>query len=169
MNWFVKNVNIPNLISLTRLCLLPLVYLLVTGGYRPEAFALVLFLSVTDWVDGYIARTTGQVTELGKLLDPLADRLMVVVVVYSLFAAGTVSLAVMLAFGLRELAALFGYAIFAVRGTRFAVSTTGKNVATFVYICIALSVISSTAARFLWVAATAYWLSLLLYLKKDKI
>jgi cardiolipin synthase (CMP-forming) len=69
-------VTIPNLLSLVRILLIPLfVLLLASPDTRLAGFLLLGGVVGTDWVDGAIARRTGQVTELGKLLDPLADRL----------------------------------------------------------------------------------------------
>ncbi len=68
----------PNLLSFLRILLIPVfVILLADEDTRLGGFVLLGFVQGTDWVDGYIARRWGQVTELGKLLDPLADRLAV--------------------------------------------------------------------------------------------
>lgn len=68
--------TIPNALSAFRILLIPAFILLLRGDDTRLAGFLLLGLVVsTDWVDGFIARRTGQVTELGKLLDPLADRL----------------------------------------------------------------------------------------------
>lgn len=71
--------TVPNLLSLLRILLIPIFVLLLRGddAARYAGFAVLGALQATDWVDGYIARRTGQVTEVGKLLDPLADRLVV--------------------------------------------------------------------------------------------
>jgi cardiolipin synthase (CMP-forming) len=72
--------TIPNLISLARLLCVPVFLWLLLGPDRPIA-AGVLFavLGATDWVDGYIARhVAGQASELGKVLDPVADRALLV-------------------------------------------------------------------------------------------
>jgi cardiolipin synthase (CMP-forming) len=68
--------TVPNLLSLIRILLIPAFVLLLLGD-GTEAAGLILLGGVvaTDWVDGYIARRTGQVTTLGKILDPVADRL----------------------------------------------------------------------------------------------
>jgi cardiolipin synthase len=68
--------TLPNALSLVRILLIPaFVLLLVDPDSRLAGFLLLGAVVSTDWVDGVIARRTGQVTELGKLLDPLADRL----------------------------------------------------------------------------------------------
>jgi cardiolipin synthase (CMP-forming) len=67
--------TVPNLLSFVRILLIPVfVMLLLRDGTRLAGFLLLGAVVATDWVDGVIARRTGQVTELGKLLDPLADR-----------------------------------------------------------------------------------------------
>jgi cardiolipin synthase (CMP-forming) len=69
-------VTIPNALSAIRIALIPAFVLLLAGdGTRLAGFVLMGLVVATDWVDGYVARRMGQVTELGKLLDPLADRL----------------------------------------------------------------------------------------------
>ncbi len=85
--------TVPNLISFVRIALIPVFVPLIVDP--DTAFAgLVLFAAVvaTDWVDGVVARATGQVSELGKVLDPVADRLAI--------AAGLVALVVADAFPL---------------------------------------------------------------------
>ena len=70
--------TVPNLLSAIRILLIPVfVTLLLRHDRRFEMAGLLLVGAVvaTDWVDGYIARHTGQVSNLGKLLDPVADRL----------------------------------------------------------------------------------------------
>lgn len=69
--------TLPNLISLIRLGCLPIfVYLLFGRHNRAAAAWLLAGLGATDWIDGYIARHWHQVSELGKVLDPVADRLL---------------------------------------------------------------------------------------------
>jgi cardiolipin synthase (CMP-forming) len=68
--------TVPNALSAFRILLIPaFVLLLMEEDTRLVGFLLLGLVVSTDWVDGYLARRTGQVTELGKLLDPLADRL----------------------------------------------------------------------------------------------
>ncbi len=78
MNW-----NIPNILTVLRLLAAPAVAVMFLYFTRPWAdwFALVLFVSaaVTDWLDGYLARSWKQTTKLGAMLDPIADKAMVVI------------------------------------------------------------------------------------------
>ena len=79
--------TLPNLISSLRILLIP-VFVAMILDHDTSTAGLVLFgtVAATDWVDGVIARRTDRVTELGKILDPTADRLAI--------AAGIIALAV---------------------------------------------------------------------------
>ena len=68
--------TLPNALSLARILLIPVfVVLLLRPGTEAAGVILLIAVVSTDWIDGYIARRTGQVSNLGKLLDPVADRL----------------------------------------------------------------------------------------------
>ena len=75
--------TIPNILSVLRLLAAPLVAVMFLYFTRPYAdwFALSLFVlaSVTDWFDGYLARAWGQETRMGAMIDPIADKAMVVI------------------------------------------------------------------------------------------
>ena len=75
--------TIPNILSVLRLAAAPILAVAFLYFSRPYAdwFALVLFViaSVTDWVDGYLARSWQQVTKMGAMIDPIADKAMVVI------------------------------------------------------------------------------------------
>ena len=67
--------TVPNALSVLRLLLIPLFLWLILVAQADMAAVVVLAVSgITDWADGLIARTTGQITRLGRLLDPLVDR-----------------------------------------------------------------------------------------------
>ncbi|MBN2624447.1 MAG: CDP-alcohol phosphatidyltransferase family protein [Acidimicrobiales bacterium] len=69
--------TLPNLITIVRLACLPLfLWLLFARDNRAAAAWLLAGLGITDWVDGYLARHLHQTSELGKVLDPVADRLL---------------------------------------------------------------------------------------------
>ncbi|MGN7356084.1 CDP-diacylglycerol--glycerol-3-phosphate 3-phosphatidyltransferase [Paenibacillus sp. SAF-054] len=97
--------NLPNRITIARICLIPImmVFLLVDFSFYPEPLvwnsyelplnqliAVFIFIvaASTDGIDGYLARKNNMVTNLGKLLDPLADKLLVAAVLISLVEMG---------------------------------------------------------------------------------
>lgn len=81
--------TIPNVISAIRIALVPVFLWLLLGKDDPLAAGLLIGgIGSTDWVDGYLARRLGQVSPLGKILDPVADRLAVVAAVAGGWAAG---------------------------------------------------------------------------------
>ena len=83
--------TIPNVISLIRLLCMPVfVYLLFGRENRAAAAWLLAALGATDWIDGYIARHFNQVSDLGKILDPVADRLLFFVGVGGILIDGSV-------------------------------------------------------------------------------
>jgi cardiolipin synthase len=85
--------TVPNVVTMVRLLCLPLFLWLLFGAAEQTAAAILLaVLGATDWVDGYVARRFGQVSTLGKVLDPLADRLLVGTAVISILVYGAVPL-----------------------------------------------------------------------------
>lgn len=72
--------TLPNVLSLLRLGVLPVVFLDLMSGRLTRALVIAVIFGATDWLDGYVARRTGQVSRLGQILDPIADRALVVVV-----------------------------------------------------------------------------------------
>ncbi|HLA93217.1 MAG TPA: CDP-alcohol phosphatidyltransferase family protein [Actinomycetota bacterium] len=124
--------TVPNLISFARIATIPLFFSLIVDEDTTKA-GLILFgvVAATDWVDGVVARATGQVSEFGKVLDPVADRLAI--------AAGLIALVVRDAFPLwaallilvRDVAILVaGLVLLVCRDARIEVRYLGK-VATF--------------------------------------
>lgn len=76
--------TIPNLLSAIRLALVPVFLVLVLTGQDVAALLVIVFSSVSDYVDGIIARRFSQITRLGQLLDPAADRLFIFAAVFAL-------------------------------------------------------------------------------------
>lgn len=80
-----------NLVTFVRLALLPVfVWILFSTDHRAIAAWLLAFLGATDWIDGYLARKLHQVSSVGKVIDPVADRLLVIVGLLSVAAASGV-------------------------------------------------------------------------------
>lgn len=75
-----KILNLPNLLTMMRIAVIPLLAALLMSPSRSAGFwaaALFAIASITDWLDGYLARRMGIVTIFGKFLDPIADKLIV--------------------------------------------------------------------------------------------
>src|SRR5690606_9017232 len=73
--------NLPNLVTLARIAAIPVICVLIVagGGWRWAGFALYVVAAASDWVDGYLARRMNLVSPLGRMLDPIADKLLVAV------------------------------------------------------------------------------------------
>jgi cardiolipin synthase len=84
--------SIPNLITLARILLVPVVVWAITAGAMKIAFLLFLAAGVSDAVDGYLAKRFGMQTQLGAYLDPLADKAMIVSIYIALGIAGAIPL-----------------------------------------------------------------------------
>jgi cardiolipin synthase (CMP-forming) len=120
--------TVPNVLSLLRLTTVPVfVFLFVTD--RTEAAVILYAVGAwTDFLDGYIARRTGSVTEFGKLLDPLADRIFIVALAVALVAAEVLPLWMALVVIVRDALVLSLFPIFERRGIeRIQVNLTGKT------------------------------------------
>ena len=124
--------TIPNLLSFLRILLIPVFVVLIV--HEPTTTAgLLLFGAVvaTDWVDGWVARRTGQVSELGKVLDPTADRLAIAAGLIALVVRDVFPLWAALLILVRDVVILIvGGTVLATRHVRLEVRFIGK-VATF--------------------------------------
>lgn len=100
--------TIPNLLSLSRLILLPPILLLLIRGYGAAALGLMVLSWVTDGLDGFIARRTGTVSDLGRVLDHLVDKIWVGSVLVSLVYVRGLPLLIAAAVILRDLLILAG-------------------------------------------------------------
>ncbi|MDX1976959.1 MAG: CDP-diacylglycerol--glycerol-3-phosphate 3-phosphatidyltransferase [Pseudanabaenaceae cyanobacterium bins.68] len=73
--------TLPNWITLSRLLVIPVILGILSSAYpwaRPVALAAFLIGAATDWLDGYVARSLNQTSDLGKWLDPLVDKLLTI-------------------------------------------------------------------------------------------
>lgn len=83
-------VTIPNVLTLLRLLLIPAFLVLVAVGEYGWALLTVVVSSLTDFLDGFVARRFGQVSRVGQLLDPAADRLFILSTLVGIAVAGIV-------------------------------------------------------------------------------
>lgn len=119
--------TVPNLLSLVRLLVMPVVWFDITGDRPVRALVVLAVLVSTDWIDGYVARRFDQVSRLGKVLDPISDRILIAIVVVALGAAGIVPWWALGAVLLRDVVVgAVGLTVLARGGTPPAVTRTGK-------------------------------------------
>jgi cardiolipin synthase len=113
--------TIPNLLSVVRLLCVPVFLWLVFGpepSHRVAAAYLLAVLGATDWVDGYIARRFDQVSTLGKVLDPTADRILLLAGVVAILIDGAVPVWVAVAALAREAIVAAAALVLAAMGAR---------------------------------------------------
>ena len=127
-----RMLTLPNVISAFRIAMIPVFVALILDEDTTTAGLIVFgFVVATDWVDGTIARRTGQVSELGKVLDPVADRLAIAAGIIALAIRGVFPVWAAVAIIARDVAILgVGVYLLSRRHIRLEVRWIGK-VATF--------------------------------------
>jgi cardiolipin synthase len=120
--------SLANVVTVLRLALIPFFYwALVYGGNDDLAFALFVLAASTDWVDGLIARRTGTITNIGKIIDPLVDRLLIAAALLGLYLVGRISLSLVLVLVGRDVYLLYGAWMLERHGRRLEVTWLGKT------------------------------------------
>ncbi|MEX1007472.1 MAG: CDP-alcohol phosphatidyltransferase family protein [Acidimicrobiia bacterium] len=111
-------VTIPNLISAVRLLCAPVFVWLLADDQEIAAAAVLAVLGASDWVDGWIARRFDQGSNLGKVLDPVADRVLLLVAAVALLVDGSVPILVGLLVLMREAVISVAVVVLAIAGAR---------------------------------------------------
>ena len=111
-------VTVPNVISLARLACAPVFVWLLVDDDLVAAAVLLAVLGASDWVDGWIARHFDQGSDLGKVLDPVADRILLLVAAVALMVQGSVPLVVGVLVLARELVVSVAVLALAAAGAR---------------------------------------------------
>src|SRR4029453_13617375 len=122
--------NLPNVLTLLRIIAVPVVVVaLLDETPNGDTLAAIVFAlaALTDGLDGYIARSRGSVTTFGKLMDPLADKLLIVAALVSLVSLGRLAAGVAMVIIARELAVTGLRTIAAEQGVVIAASWLGKG------------------------------------------
>jgi len=181
----MKLKNIPNILSTLRI-LLVLVFLYVFFVADNIYLALMIFLiaGATDVVDGYLARRNNWITNLGKILDPLADKLMQCTVLVSLWIKNIVPLWFVIPFFAKEIFTLvIGFIVIKRRSVNVVSKWYGKFAVCLFYATIAISVLckdfleeNPVIAIFIFIPAVVFALGALAayvkhysYLKKEEV
>ena len=111
-------VTIPNLISIVRLLCAPVFVWLLADDQGVAAAAVLAVLGASDWVDGWIARHFDQGSNLGKVLDPVADRVLLLVAAIALLVDGSVPIVVGVLVLVREAMVSVAVLVLAMAGAR---------------------------------------------------
>ena len=108
--------SVPNMLSILRLLLVPVFLWLLIVDQFLVAFLVLIFASFTDWLDGFIARKYNQITSLGKVLDPSADRLFILATLIGLTVNEIIPAWLAIVIVARDILLLIGYPISASHG-----------------------------------------------------
>jgi CDP-diacylglycerol--glycerol-3-phosphate 3-phosphatidyltransferase len=164
MSWTEVRARIPNALTILRFAAIPIfVILFLAAGDGPAWGAGVFFAgaAATDQLDGYLARRWHVESRFGKVADPLADRLMIVTAVVTMWATGRIPLlaaAIVLA---RDALLVAGYKLLVPRGYDFEVSFLGKVATWILYAALCLVIVTGEGT--LW-PLVLLWLGIVLAL-----
>jgi CDP-diacylglycerol--glycerol-3-phosphate 3-phosphatidyltransferase len=156
--------NLPNALTLFRIFLVPfLVVVLLTKFTGREYAGLAIFLvaAITDFFDGYIARKRNQMTRLGALLDPIADKLLMSAAFISLVELQYAKAWMVVIIIGREFAVTGLRAIAAQQGVTIAASRLGKGKMISQVIAISLLILGHELGEFLFIGNLALWVVML--------
>lgn len=172
--------NLPNKLTLLRVCMIPFFVVFMLTDFAGEAskwIALAIFIlaSMTDWLDGYLARKNNLVTNFGKFMDPLADKLLVCAAMICLIEMGRLAAWVVIIIISREFI-ISGFRLIASdNGIVIAASYWGKFKTVFQMLMIILLIadIQNGAVQMIttgcvWIALILTVVSLIDYLIKNK-
>jgi CDP-diacylglycerol---glycerol-3-phosphate 3-phosphatidyltransferase len=149
--------NLPNMLTVLRIMLVPVLVVALLGNTREgDVLAAIVFAlaSLTDFVDGYLARSRKAITTFGKLMDPLADKLLIIAALISLVSLNRLEAWVAMVIITRELAVTVLRLAATQAGVVMQASMSGK-VKTGMQIALVLALIA--------VPSQPLWVSLLLY------
>jgi cardiolipin synthase len=152
--------TVPNLITVVRLACLPIfVWLLLSEQNRAAASVLLGAIGATDWVDGYIARRFNQTSTLGKVLDPVADRLLFFTALIAILIDGSAPRWVCWAVLIREVVISVATLLLAALGARRIDVTRAGKTGTFL-LMFAFPAFVAGASTFWWapISTNLAWL-----------
>lgn len=139
--------NLPNKLTLIRIALVPVCLVMLALGWFIPAAAVFAAASITDFVDGYLARRDGLVTNFGKFADPIADKILTLSMMILMAQKGLLPVWLPIIVAVRELA-VDGLRLIAVeQGKVVAAGMSGKiktamQMTTIIYCCVFQNVLS---------------------------
>lgn len=165
--------NLANALTISRFFFVP-VYLYMFFSNIPNkeywSLAIVLLAGLTDIADGYIARKKKQITELGIMLDPLADKIMLTTVFISFLFTNKIGIWATLAIVARETAMILGSLFFRLRRKKTVSSNImGKLSTVLFYMALAAIILNfSFSEIFLWIVIIYSYITTFVYIREVK-
>ena len=166
--------NLPNTLTLARIFLVPLLVVVLLTRFEAERIfgmprellgaAIFGTAAFTDWLDGYLARRRHQVTQLGQLMDPLADKLLITAALVSLVQMGMASAWMVAVILGRELAITVFRSLTYTRGVTIPASSLGKVKMVAQVVAILLLILGNQVWIFWLLGQVALWLVLVVSL-----
>lgn len=163
--------NVPNILTLCRFALIPVYVGVFAAGYTKSAFLVLLFAGLTDVLDGYIARKRQLVTQLGSMLDPLADKMMMIAVILSLVFSQMIAWQAAAAMFLRDAGMIVGSAFFHFKGKQTVpANVLGKLTTVLYYVAILLIIFQLPYAHvYLWFVIVVSLITSIIYIVQFKL
>jgi len=161
--------NMPNIITLFRFLLIPVFIFFMSEREFYLATAVFLLAGFSDFVDGYLARKYSMVTKWGKLMDPLADKLLQLTALFMIGVTELVPnvLPVLIVVAVKELIMFIGSLILLKKGVVVSANWYGKVSTVISYTAIVLSIlVPAYGKQLLFIAAISALFALFQYFKK---
>lgn len=150
--------NIPNALSALRLLLVPVFLYLLLTEQLVAALLVLLAAGASDWLDGYIARRFNQITQLGKILDPAADRLYIFATLIGLTVNGNIPAWLAIVVIARDVLLLLGYPVLASKGYgALPVHFVGKAGTFSLLYALPLQLLADVLPQFDWLILPLAW------------
>ncbi|MDQ0415862.1 cardiolipin synthase [Croceifilum oryzae] len=168
--------NVPNLLTLVRFLLVP-VYLFIFFSDIPSparlcwAIGIIFLAGLTDVVDGYLARRNNQVTQMGAMLDPLADKCMLMAIFLSLLLSDKISWEAAFAILFRDLGMIVYGAIVHFQGRKTVPANfLGKMTTVLSYLVLFMVMFDAPyASTMLWIVIGLSYITALCYMVQLKV
>lgn len=171
--------TVPNFVSFLRIASIPFIAWLVTNHFLIQSLIVMAISSASDGLDGYLARRFNQVSLLGQVLDPIADRLLIICSAFSLGIAGIVPWWLLIAICMRDVVLAVQILVLAQRGYGpLPVHFVGKAGTAMLLISIPVLIISDIVHNWffyfahcaglamVWWGLGLYWLAGIIYLSQ---
>lgn len=160
--------NVPNMLTMSRFALIPLFLYLYLDDYRIAALTIVLLAGLTDILDGYLARRNGQITLTGMMLDPLADKLMMLAVIVALLIGRVLPWEAVAVMAFREIGMIASSAFFHFRGFKTVPANRLGKATTVVYYAaiVLLFVHEESGVAVLWLGIGLSYVASAIYFLK---